>query len=55
MLYALKKINKEVVRPIMDQFVKEVKIQMYCAHSRIVKLFSCFDDENYIYLILEYM
>ena len=52
MLYALKKIRKELVRPIMSQFVREIKIQMYCNHTQIVKLYGCFSDDSHIYLIL---
>ena len=36
----------------MNQFVREIKIQMYCNHTQIVKLYGCFSDDSHIYLIL---
>lgn len=40
---------------MIDQFLMEVKIQSYCEHQNILKIYGCFDDEEYIYLVLEYM
>lgn len=33
--------------------MREVKIQMYLNHPNIIKLYGCFDDEKFIYIILE--
>ena len=33
----------------------EVKIQSFCDHQNILKIYGCFNDKNYIYLVLEYM
>jgi serine/threonine protein kinase len=43
---ALKVIEKAVVREeeIVEQFLREVKIQMFLSHPNIVKLYGCFDD-----------
>ena len=39
---------------MIDQFIMEAKIQTFIDHPNIVKLFGMFDDENKIYLILQY-
>jgi len=38
---------------IVDQFIREVKIQIYFNHPNIVKMYGCFSDEKYIYILLE--
>jgi aurora kinase len=38
---------------ITDQFLREVKIQMFLNHPNIIKMYGCFDDKNNIYIILE--
>ena len=38
---------------ITEQFIRELKIQMYLNHPNIIKLYGFFDDEHYIYIILE--
>ena len=40
---------------MIDQVLKEIKIQSYCQHENILKLYGVFDDIDFIYLILEYM
>lgn len=54
-MVALKVIEKAVIREedIVEQFLREVKIQMFLSHPNIVKLYGCFDDEKHIYIILE--
>ena len=39
----------------MEQFVMEIKLQFFLNHPNILKLYGVFDDEEHIYLILEYM
>jgi serine/threonine protein kinase len=46
-----KKLLKE--EEITEQFIRELKIQMYLNHPNIIKLYGFFDDEHYIYIILE--
>ena len=46
-----KKLIKE--EDIVDQFIRELKIQMYLNHANIIKMYGFFDDANYIYIILE--
>ena len=46
-----KKLLKE--EEITEQFIRELKIQMYLNHPNIIKLYGFFDDEQYIYIILE--
>jgi len=38
-----------------DQLIKEIKIQSFCNHENILKLYGFFDDAEFIYIILEYM
>ena len=55
--YALKKIKKQVIKSslMIDQVLQEIKIQSFCHHENVLKLYGFFDDEDHIYLILEYM
>jgi serine/threonine protein kinase len=52
---ALKVVEKAVIieEGIVDQFIREVKIQLYLNHPNIVKLYACFDDDKNIYVVLE--
>jgi serine/threonine protein kinase len=40
---------------MIDQFILEIKIQSFCNHENVLKLYGFFDDAEHIYLILEYM
>jgi serine/threonine protein kinase len=55
MLIAIKKIPKEKIKYMLDQFVNEIKIQMYLDHPNIVRLYGFFDDQTHFYIIMEYM
>ena len=52
---ALKMIEKKLIKAeeITDQFIRELKIQMYLNHPNIIKMYGYFDDETHIYIILE--
>lgn len=39
----------------MDQFINEIKIQMFLDHPNIVKLYGFFDDLTHFYIVMEYM
>lgn len=56
-IFALKKIPKATIRQNMmvDQFLLEVKTQLFVDHSYVVRLFGLFDDQDNIYLLLEYL
>lgn len=54
-LFAVKKIAKAKVRSTLDQFIREIKFQMYFDHPNIVKIYGYYDDETDFYLIMEYM
>lgn len=53
-LYALKKISKKVIKSnlMVDQFLQEIKIQSFCNHENILKVYGFFDDSEHVYLIL---
>ena len=38
---------------IIEQLVKETKIQNFLSHSHIVKLYTVFDDAENVYLLME--
>jgi len=38
---------------IIEQFIRELKIQMYLSHPNVIKTYGYFDDQTYIYIILE--
>jgi len=40
---------------MLDQFIQEIKIQMFLDHPNIVKLYGFFDDYLHFYIIMEYM
>ena len=52
---AIKQIKKEDVRLMMDQFIQEIKINMYCNHPNIVRMFGFFSDTLHFYIMMEYM
>lgn len=56
-IYALKQIKKECIRKnkMEDQLLMEIKMQFYLNHPNILKLYGVFNDEENIYLILEFM
>jgi serine/threonine protein kinase len=56
-VFAIKKVKKEVIKSnkLIDQFTLEVKLQSFFVHPFILKVYGIFDDETYIYLVLEFM
>ena len=40
---------------MLDQFINEIKIQLFIDHPNVVKLFGFFDDSTHFYIIMEYM
>jgi serine/threonine protein kinase len=56
-VFAIKKVKKEIIKAnkLIDQFILEVKLQSYLTHPFILKIYGIFDDETYIYLVLEFM
>lgn len=40
---------------MLQQFINEIKIQMFLDHPNIVKLYGCFDDATNFYILMEYM
>ncbi len=53
---AIKKIFKSTIREykMEDQFTNELKIHYSLSHPNIVKLYSHFEDEYHIFLMMEY-
>jgi serine/threonine protein kinase len=48
-------IEKKLIREedIVEQFIRELKIQLYLNHPNIIKMYGYFDDETHIFIILE--
>ncbi len=40
---------------MVNQFILEVKLQLYLTHPFILKIYGVFDDDQHIYLIMEYL
>jgi aurora kinase len=57
LLVALKRVKKSVIKAhkLENQFVMEMKMQLFFKHPNILKLYGYFHDEESIYLILEFM
>ena len=55
MIFSIKIIKKSqiVEEKIIQQAIKEIKIQSFINHSHIIKLYSVFDDHQHVYLLLE--
>ena len=56
--YALKAIDKRLLLINIDernQFLREVQIMYKIHHPNVVKLFGHFEDNNYCYLLMEYV
>lgn len=56
-VFALKKISKATIKGnfMIEQFILEVKIQSFIENPYIVKTYGIFDDEESIFLLLEYL
>lgn len=56
-MFAMKKVKKSIIREhkLENQFSMEITMQASFNHGNIGKLYGFFDDQNYIYLLLEYM
>jgi serine/threonine protein kinase len=51
-MFALKKVPKEKVKYMLEQFITEIKIQLFLDHPNIVKLYSFFDDDLHFYILM---
>ena len=40
---------------MIDQFIQEVKIQLFLNHPKLVKIYGYFSDEEHFYMLVEYM
>lgn len=38
---------------LINQLIREIKIQMFLNHPNVIKLYYCFADEYKIYLLME--
>jgi len=56
-VFAIKKVKKQTIiaNELVEQFALEVKLQTYLTHPFIVKIYGILDDEEHIYLIMEYL
>lgn len=40
---------------MIDQFIQELKINIFASHPNIVKMYGFFSDRTYFYILMEYM
>lgn len=54
-IYALKVLSKNQLThlKLMDQLKNEINIFSRCHHENIIALYAAFEDQNYIYMIME--
>lgn len=52
---AVKIIEKNLLKEeeITEQFIRELKIQLFLSHPNIIKMYGYFDDALNIYILLE--
>lgn len=55
MVFAIKIIKKTTIKKeeIVEQLIKEIRIQYFLNQANIVKLYTVFDDHEHCYLLLE--
>lgn len=55
-MFALKKIFKSTILEynMVTQFTRELKIHYKLDHPNVIKLYTHFDDEYHIFLLMEY-
>ena len=53
-IFAIKEINISIHKKNIERFREEVKLMKNLHHHNIVKLYDTIENEDYMYLILEY-
>lgn len=55
-LCAMKAIGKDIIRKenLANQLAREIKIQLYLKHENLSSLYGYFDDEENVYLLMEF-
>lgn len=55
-MFALKKVFKSTILEynMVNQFTRELKIHYQLDHPNVIKLYSHFDDEYHVFLLMEY-
>jgi serine/threonine protein kinase len=56
-LYALKKISKEKVSKagLYDKLMAGLNVQRRIVHENVVKVFSFYEDSEFVYVVMEYL
>ena len=56
LIYAIKQISKKQIKAqkMVPQIKNEIKIMYSVHHENIIKLYNHFEEDDYIYLIIEY-
>lgn len=52
---AIKVLNKRKIAENMDDILREVDILTKLDHPNIVKYYESYDDEKFLYLVMEYI
>ena len=55
-VYAIKQMDKKRLKlsGMIEQVKTEIKIMYSLYHDNIIKLFNHFEDDNKVYLVIEY-
>ena len=56
LIYAVKHMSKNMLKnnAMTEQIVNEIKIMYSLHHENIIKLYNHFEDDDMIYLVIEY-
>jgi serine/threonine protein kinase len=57
-IYCLKKIKKSLINEspsLLNQFIRKIGLQFRSVHPNIIQIYDVFCDQDYVYLIEEYM
>ncbi len=54
-MLAMKVVEKKKVISdgLLDQFIRELKIQTFLKHPNIIEVYGFFEDEKYFYTLME--
>jgi serine/threonine protein kinase len=54
-IVAIKTIEKSNITGCMNKFLQEIQILKICIHPHIVRYIDCYEDESYLYIVMEYI
>ena len=55
MIYAIKQVDKNQHKEDLEIFLQEIELMKVLDHPNIVKFFQVYEDDDYFYMVLEYL